>query len=119
LAVSPNIGSDVHGTDEEVTAVYKVCMDVKKQFGNLGISCIPVDNAAAGVAARIVKSLMVEGNNPFALRDPLHCLDIGSKDLANTPIVKAVLNEAILVNKFARKNRVQNIRNEMVESGEL
>ena len=114
-----DLGSDVHVTDEEVTAGYKVCMDVKKQFGNLGISCIPVENATAGVAARIAKSLMLEGDNPFALRDPVHCIDLGAKDLANTPVVKTVLDEAILGNKFARKNRVQNIRNEMVESGEI
>ena len=37
-----DIGSDVHVTDVEVTAGYKVCMGIKKQFGNLGISCIPV-----------------------------------------------------------------------------
>ena len=114
-----DLGSDVHVTDVEVTTGYKVCMDIKKQFGNLGISCIPVDNTAAGVASRIAKSLMAEGDNPSPLRDPCHCLDLGSKDLANTPVVKAVIDEAILVNKFARKNRVQNIRNEMVESGEL
>jgi hypothetical protein len=60
---------------------------------------------------------MADGDFPFTLRDPCHCLDLGSKDLARIEYIKVVLDLAAEINKFVRRNRVGNIILEMVAGG--
>ena len=46
-----DLGSEVHVTQAETDAAYKVCVDIKNLFDNkVGVSCIPVDNAAKCIA---------------------------------------------------------------------
>ena len=114
-----NMGSDVHVSDAEVAETYTICKQVKSLFSGLGITALPMDNAAAAVATKVAKKLKDDGDHPFPLRDPVHCVDLGSKDLVKVPCLKSPLEKAIAVNKFVMGNRIANIHKEMVESGKL
>lgn len=115
-----DLGSDVHVTQAEADAAYRICVEVKALFDNLvGITAIPVDNAARGIANLVVQRLMSDGDFPFTLRDPVHCLDLGSKDLVKVICIKLVLGIASDINKFVMGNRVANIIREMVAGGTL
>ena len=92
-----------------------ICMKAMEEFA-CGIASIPVDNAARGVAAELCKRL---GGMTFVSRDPAHSLDLLSKDLVKTLVVKSVMAEAKEVRDFVKIDRIDSIRLEAAESGEL
>jgi hypothetical protein len=51
--------------------------------------------------------------------DPSHCVDLLSKDLAATKVIKGLLEEANEVHKFIRIDRIDSIRLETAEEGDL
>ncbi len=116
-----DLGSEVHVTSAEANAAFHVMKELKKEFKGLRITCIAVDNAAAGIAAKVVAMLRGEGDRPFTLRDPVHChcIDLGSKDLTKCLLIKAVLDVALAVNKFVMGNRIANIKSEMLKERTL
>lgn len=81
------------------------------------IASIPVDNAArtvaAGIAARFPDMAIVVS------RDPSHCIDLLSKDLAGTDVVKRVMREAKEVRDFVKIDRIDSIRKEAARDGQL
>lgn len=85
-----DLGVDKHNTDAEVGDALEVCKRAKEEF-MANIASIPVDNAAKAVATRVANSLI---ESCLTSRDPAHCADLLSKDLATCPIVKDILVEA-------------------------
>ena len=58
------------------------------------ISCLPVDNAARGVALTVALKLRrLHGLIVLVLRDPAHCLDLLSKNIATLDFVKSILED--------------------------
>ena len=110
-----DLGSVKHQTKAEVDDAFKVCTDAMEEF-DCGTASIPVDNAARGVAAEVCARL---GGSTFLSRDPSHSLDLLSKDLVGTHVVKSVMNEAKEVRDFVKIDRIDSIRLEAAESGEL
>ena len=110
-----DLGSVKHQTKAEVDDAFKVCTDAMEEF-DCGTASIPVDNAARGVAAEVCARL---GGSTFLSRDPSHSLDLLSKDLVGTHVVKTVMKEAKEVRDFVKIDRIDSIRLEAAESGEL
>jgi len=100
-----DLGSDVHVTEAEVGDAYNVCNQIKSAFSTK-IASISVDNAASKVAERVAKKLNADGDPALPLRDPAHCIDLLSKDLAKTSVVRSVLAEAKEVFELCRTNRI-------------
>ncbi len=98
-----NLGSNVHITDAKVDDAYGICKQVKGAF-DIKIASISVDNAA------VAKKLQADGGPAIPLRDPAHCIDHLSKDLANTSVVCSVLEEAKEVFDLCQMNQINNIR---------
>ena len=98
-----DLGSDVHATDAEVDNAYDVCNQIKVAF-NTKIASISVDNAASKVAERVSQKLNADGDSTLPLHDPAHCIDLLSKDLANTSVVCSVLGEAKEVFELCQTN---------------
>jgi hypothetical protein len=73
-----DLGSQVHVTAAEANAAFHIMKELKKEFKGLRITCIAVDNAAAQIVAKAVALLHTGGDRPFTLRDPVHCIDLGS-----------------------------------------
>jgi hypothetical protein len=86
-----------------VDDAYNVCNQIKLAF-NTKIASISVDNAASKVANRVAKKLNADGDATLPLRDPAHCIDLLSKDLAKSSVVGTVLAEAKEVFDFCRTN---------------
>jgi len=62
-----------------------------KEF-NTNIASIPVDNSTRGVTAQVCDlfpDLVI-----IVIRDPSHCVDLCSKDMATLPVVKRVMGDA-------------------------
>ena len=110
-----DLGSVKHQTTAEVDDAFKVCTDAMEEFC-CDTASIPVDNAARGVATEVCKRL---GGITVLSRDPSHSLDLLSKDLVGTHVVKSVMNEAKEVRDFVKIDRIDSIRLEAAESGEL
>ena len=53
------------------------------------------------------------------IRDPSHCVDLLSKDLANTSVVMRVMAEAKEVQDFVKIDCIDSIRLEMNQEGDL
>ena len=113
-----DLGSNVHVTDAEVDDAYFICNQIKSAF-ETKIASISVDNAAGKVAESVAKKLQADGDPALPLRDPAHCIDLLSKDLANTSFVRSVLGEAKEVFDLCRTNRIDNIRKESIEAGDI
>ena len=86
---------------------------------NTKIASISVDNAASKVAGHVAKKLNADGDPALALRDPAHCIDLLSKDLAQTSVVRSVLAEAKELFELCRTNQIDNIRKEAVGAGNI
>ena len=112
-------GSDVHVTDAEVESGVEVCKEIMEMFGGLGIACIAVDNAARKMADRIIERLKELGLFPFTLRDPVHCLDLLMKDFLKCLFVEPIIAEGKEVNEFVLRNRIDNIRLDMISARQL
>ena len=110
-----SLGSDVHVTEAEVEDAKKVCDNARKLF-ECDIASLPVDNAAVNVASKVVELLNLEGQKTIVSRDPAHCIDLLSKDIAKTSVVVGVLQEAKEVFSFCKKDRIDSIRRESIEA---
>jgi hypothetical protein len=71
---------------------------------NTKIASISVDNAASKVAGHVAKKLNADSDPALPLRDPAHCIDLLSKDLAKTSVVRSVLAEAKEVFELCQTN---------------
>ncbi len=91
---------------------------VKSAF-DTKIASISVDNAACKVAKSVAKKLQADDDPALPLRDPAHCIDLLSKDLANTSVVRSVLGEATEVFELCQTNRIDNIRKESIGAGDI
>jgi len=58
-------------------------------------------------------------DNPLVSLDPCHCLDLGSKDMAGTNIVKSILMESAEVYHFCIRSRMDGIHRESIAFNEL
>ncbi len=113
-----NLGSDVHVTAAEVDDVYDVCNQIKVAF-NTKIASISVDNAASKVAERVAQKLNADGDPTLPLRDPAHCIDLLTKNLAKSRVVCSVLAEAKAVFDLCRTNHIDSIRKEAIDAGDI
>ena len=111
-----DLGSEKHQTQAEVDDTFRVCRDAKIKYG-VDISSIPVDNAARGVAAKV--AALFTDKTVLVIRDPGHCLDLCSKDLAKTSVVKSVMEEAKEVRDFVKTDRIDSMRVEAYNDGDL
>ena len=109
-----NLGSDIHVTEKEVQDAKAVCDSARSTY-NCSIASLPVDNAALNVATKVAALLQLEGEKTIVSRDPAHCVDLLSKDLAKTAVVSGVLKEAKEVYSFCKKDRIDSIRIESMK----
>jgi hypothetical protein len=86
---------------------------------NTKIASISVDNAASKLANRVAKKLNADGDATLPLCNPAHCIDLLSKDLAKSSVVHTVLAEAKEVFDFCWTNRIDNIRKEAIDAGDI
>jgi len=93
-----HLGSDVHVTDAEVEAGLKVIMEVLRRIVQSGatprnVASVNVDNGAAPMADKLTEKLVKLdiSKKCVVVRDPSHCIDLGSKDLARTPLIEKVI----------------------------
>ena len=56
---------------------------------------------------------------PICTRDPLHCLDLLSKEMAKCEFVREVLEDTKQIVDFLKKDRVDSIRREEIDAGHL
>ena len=89
-----------------------------KEFG-VPIASLDVDNAARAIAAKAAKDNEFEGMTILVIRDPSHCVDLLSKDLADTEVVKRVMAEAKEVQDFVKIDRIDSIRVERNEEEDV
>ena len=82
-------GSNVHNSSPRVLDALRVCEDAKALL-NSKIVSIPVDNAAVSVATQVSAGFE---ENAILSRDPAHCVNLLSKDLAKTKVVSKILQE--------------------------
>ncbi len=113
-----DLGSDVHVTAAEVDDAYDVCNKMKVAF-NTKIASISVDNAASKVAERVAQKLNADGDPTLPLRNPAHCIDLLSKDLAKSSDVCSVLAEAKEVFDLCQINQIDSIRKKAIDAGDI
>jgi hypothetical protein len=113
-----NLGSNVHATDAEIDDAYRICNQIKSAF-DTKIASISVDNVACKVAEIVAKKLRADGDPALPLHRPAHCIDLLSKDLANTSVVCSVLGEAKEMFDLCRMNQFDNIWKESIKSGNI
>jgi hypothetical protein len=87
------LGSNVHFTDAKVDDAYRICKQIRSAF-DTKIASISVENVACKIAQSVAKKLQADGDPALPLCKPAHCIDLLSKDLANTSVVCSVLGEA-------------------------
>ena len=78
------------------------------------ICSVPSDNAALPVSKGVVQKLLMDGEATLVTRDPCHCIDLGSKDLAKLPCVESVMKEALEVYEFMVRPRVDAMRDTLI-----
>ena len=89
-----------------------------KEFG-VPIASLDVDNAARAIAAKAAKDNEFKGMTILVICDPSHCVDLLSKDLADTEVVKRVMAEAKEVRDFVKIDRIDSIRVERNEEEDV
>ena len=109
-----DLGSLKHQTEAEIDDAYRICQEATVQYDS-DIASIPVDNAARTVAAGI--AVRFPDMEIVVSRDPSHCIDLLSKDLAGTDVVKRVMREAKEVRDFVKIDRIDSIREEAAQDG--
>ena len=100
-------------TSHQINKVYELCKELKALFGR-NICSVPSDNAALPVSKGVVQKLLLDGEATLVTRDPCHCIDLGSKDLAKIPCVESVLKEAVEVHDFMVRPRVDAMRDTLI-----
>ena len=111
-----DLGSDKHVTEAEVADAYRVCTEAIKTY-SADLSSIAVDNAARLVAAQVADKF--PGNSVTVSRDPAHCVDLLSKDLAKTKAVTRVIDDAKEIRDFVKTDRIDSMRLESHDEGDL
>mmetsp|Transcript_14219 Transcript_14219/g.30950 ORF Transcript_14219/g.30950 Transcript_14219/m.30950 type:complete len:269 (+) Transcript_14219:140-946(+) len=101
-----DLGSTKHQTAAEITDAHQICTEAEATYG-AKVASIPFDNAERGVANAVCSLL---GGSVSTSRDPAHCVDLLSKDLASTPVVQSVMAEAKEVRDFVKTDRIDSIR---------
>ena len=100
-------------TSCQINKVYDLCKELKAMFGR-NICSVPSDNAALPVSKGVVQKLLMDGEATLVTRDPCHCIDLGSKDLAKLPCVDSVMKEALEVYEFMVRPRVDAMRDTLI-----
>jgi hypothetical protein len=114
-----DLGSTKHSTSAEIQDAINVCTEAVTRY-KAPLASIDVDNAARHVAAQVALAMKEKtGATILVTRDPAHCVDLCSKDLATTKVVKRVMNEAKEVRDFCKTDRIDSIRLEMDREGDL
>eukprot|EP00956_Cyclotella_meneghiniana_P003488 scaffold4251_cov37-Cyclotella_meneghiniana.AAC.3 len=114
-----DLGSHKHVTGAEVKDDVKVCDEVKLETRRY-MSSLAVDNSASGVAKKISQHFKDKDNKHVVVsRDPAHGCDLLSKNCAMLNSVKKVVSEAKETHTFVKNDRIDSMRLESVESGDL
>ena len=112
-----DLGSLKHQTDAEVKDAFRICKGAVDKY-KTPLASIDVDNAARPMASRVASRFKTQcGQVVLVLRDPSHCVDLCSKDLALTNVVKHVLADCKVVRDFVKIDRIDSIRLEDVRDG--
>ncbi len=110
--------SSLRGLLWRVDDAYSICTQIKSAF-DTKIASISVDNAACKVAESVAKKLQADDDPALPLRDPAHCIDLLSKDLANTSFACSVLGEAKELFELCQTNQIDNISKEANGTGNI
>jgi hypothetical protein len=113
-----NLGSNVHVTDTKVDDAYGICKQIESAF-DTKIASISVDNVACKKQRVLPKKLQAGCDPTLPLCDLAHCIDLLSKDLANTSVVCSVLGEAKEVFDLCQMNQIDNICKESIKAGNI
>ena len=108
-----DLGSVKHQTEAEVKDAFHVCVKATKVY-DTRLASIAVDNAAKGVAAEVTTKFKMLGETVLVLRDPSHCIDLLSKDLATMKFVRDVMADAKIVVDFVTSDRIDSIWLELI-----
>lgn len=111
-----DLGSFKHQTSAEVKKANHVFAEVMK-LHKTGVCNVPVDNAARGMAAKVCASF--PNMTILVTRDPSHCLDLCSKDMASLPVVQVVVADSQEVTTFVKVDRIEAIKLQAVRTGSL
>lgn len=114
------LGSKTHLTDREVEdALFKI-EQMEEMYGE-DVSMLSVDNAAEAMARRVAAAYMAKHPGKIMLvnRDGGHCIDLPCKNSAKRPCMKAVLDNAVALVKFVKKDVIWGIERELIESSVL
>jgi hypothetical protein len=76
-------------------------------------------NAACKVAETVAKKLQSDGDPALSLRDPAHCIDHLSKDLASSSVICSVLREVKEVFELCWTNKIDNICKELTKASNI
>ena len=90
-------------------------MKAKRDF-KASVASLPVYNATFNVTKEAVKLL---GEFVLVVRDICHCVDLLSKDAANTAVLKIALDQAKIIFDFCRIYRIDEIRRKAISFGSL
>jgi len=71
------------------------------------------------VARKVAGKFAQEGKVILVIRDPSHCVDLCSKDVARTKCVSRVIDEATEVKTFVRVDRIDSICTDVIRDGYL
>ena len=111
--------SEKHQTHAEINDAIRVC-DECMNDNSCRISSIAVDNAARGVAKKVADHYQHKDNMKIVVsRDPSHTVDLLSKDIAKTEVVKAVVAECKEIHTMVRDDRINSMRIDAVQLGYL
>ena len=111
-----DLGTMKHNPQAEADDAYKIVERAKKECGGTNCASIDVDNAARAVAKNVADRL---DEKCLVSRDPAHCADLLSKDVANVPVVKLLLAEAKEVFDFVKIDRIDSMRIEALHQDAL
>jgi hypothetical protein len=111
-----DLGSVKHQTQAEVDDAVKIIKRCVKTYGE-DVASVAVDNAARGVGRLAI--LQFPAMNILLLRDPGHCIDLLSKDLLTTLVIKSVVADAKEVRELLSIDRIDSIRHESIQEGEM
>ena len=111
-----DLGSKKHTTNAEVEDAVRVINQCIEEY-NGEVASLAVDNAARGVAKLVCEKLA--DMNILMLRDPGHCVDLLAKDLLKTATIRRVVDEAREVRVFVTTDRIDSIRQEAIQGGEV
>jgi hypothetical protein len=118
---STQLQSLVHMTQAEVADGVEKIEFASSEY-NATVTNIAVDNAAWKVMELVIAQYgekYPEGSPIVATRDPKHCIDLLSKDSANTTVMAAILEKASAVISFVKTDRVAGILSELLEKKEI